>query len=337
MNLELTPNTQATLLLTAPLIVGRRAESAELLTPKEYNQLNQILGNQGREPGDLLESGDWISDISEQFGSERINALLGRGFLLSQAVERWRASTIWVISRSDELYPSRINSFLKSQAPPVLYGCGDPALLEKGGLAVVGSRQVDNALREYTLNTGALAADARYVIISGAARGIDQSAMAGALQAGGESVGVMADSLERAALASANRESLQDGNLALISPYDPAAGFNVGHAMQRNKLIYALANAGLVVNSDLGKGGTWTGAIEQLNKYQFGPLFVRAGENANDGCLALIEKGGIPWPEPANALELREAIERTANTSVRYPKQASLPLFASESKSDYSA
>ena len=74
-------------------------------------------------------------------------------------------------------------------------------------------------------------------------------------------VGVMSDSLERGALAKDNREPLMDRKLVLISPYDPAAGFNVGHAMQRNKVIYALADGAFVVSSDLEKGGTWAGAI----------------------------------------------------------------------------
>ena len=330
MNPELTPNTQATLLLTAPLIVGKRAEPAELLAPKEYNQLARLLHEHDREPADLLEPGVWLAACVEPFGRERIDALLGRGFLLSQVIERWRSATIWVISRADAVYPSRIKSLLKTQAPPVFYGCGEPALLEKGGLAVVGSRHVDNTLREHTVNIGALAAEASILLISGAARGIDQAAMTGALQNGGESVGVMADSLERAALAPAHREPLHDGKLTLISPYDPAAGFNVGHAMQRNKLIYALADAGLVVNADFEKGGTWTGAVEQLDKYHFGPLFVRAGDDANKGCVALLERGGIPWPEPANGPELANAIEQPSEPAAKYPEQEVLPLFLNE-------
>ena len=64
-----------------------------------------------------------------------------------------------------------------------------------------------------------------------------------------------------------HREALMDGRLVLACPYDPAARFQVGQAMQRNKLIYALSDAALVVNSDYGKGGTWTGATEQLDRY----------------------------------------------------------------------
>ena len=36
------------------------------------------------------------------------------------------------------------------------------------------------------------------------------------------------------------------------------AGFQVGNAMARNKYIYCLADYGLVVRSDEGKGGTWS-------------------------------------------------------------------------------
>ncbi len=42
------------------------------------------------------------------------------------------------------------------------------------------------------------------------------------------------------------------------------------------KLIYALADAALVVSSDYEKGGTWAGAVEQLEKLQFVPVYVRS-------------------------------------------------------------
>jgi DNA processing protein len=93
-------------------------------------------------------------------------------------------------------------------------------------------------------------------------------------EAGGKVCGVLADSLEKTTMNREHRNLLLDGQLVLISPYDPSAGFNVGNAMQRNKLIYALADASLVVSSDLNKGGTWTGAVEQLDKLKFVPVFM---------------------------------------------------------------
>jgi len=154
--------------------------------------------------------------------------------------------------------------------------------------------------------------------------------MTGALQAGGTVIGVMADSLERAALAHDNREALVDQRLVLVSPYDPSAGFNVGHAMQRNKLIYALADAALVVTADFEKGGTWAGAIEQLNRFHFVPVFVQNGAKAGKGNVALLKKGGRPWPEPHDGVELSAALAAAAHAATEEPRQESLSFVVRE-------
>jgi DNA processing protein len=335
----LTPNTQAILLLTAPLIAGRGETSRDLLSLGEYNRLTLILRQKQKQPADLLapDAQELIEVCAQRFGRARLDALLGRGFLLSQAVERWNARAIWVISRADAKYPRRLKAKLKEDAPPLLYGCGDIALLEKGGLAVVGSRHVDDELVGFTENVGRLSAEAHRNIVSGGAKGIDRAAMHGALTAGGDVAGVMADSLERAALARDNREPLMEGRLVLISPYDPAAGFNVGHAMQRNKLIYALADAALVVTSDFEKGGTWAGAIEQLERLHFVPVFVRNGANAGKGNSALLSRGGRPWPNPQSGNELGEALVAAVESVAIGPKQDTLPLTLREEPSSYAA
>jgi len=322
----LTSNTQAILLLTAPLIAGRNDSPAELLTFGEYNRLARMLREKQKQPADLIgsDAGDVIDLCAKVFGRARLDALLGRGFLLSQAVDRWNARAIWVVSRADAAYPRRFKTRLKEDAPPLLYGCGDAALLENGGLAVVGSRHVDDELIAYTERVGRLAAEAHRTLISGAARGIDRAAMNGALQAGGTVAGVMCDSLERAAVASDNREPLMDRRLVLISPYDPGAGFNVGHAMQRNKYIYALSDAALVVSADFQKGGTWEGAIEQLERLHFVPVFVRHGDNGGKGNCALIQRGGRPWPEPQSGGDLIEAMEAAAADVAAEPQQETL-------------
>ncbi len=328
----LTSNTQAILLLTAPLIAGGSETSRDLLSLSEYNRLARILREKQRQPADLIgpDARELIELCAQPFGLARLEALLARGFLLSQAVERWNSRAIWVISRADASYPKRLKARLKEDAPPLLYGCGDTALLEKGGLAVVGSRHVDDELIEYTENVGRISAEAHRTIVSGGAKGIDRAAMYGALIAGGDVAGVMADSLERAVLARDNREAFMDHRLVLISPYDPAGGFNVGHAMQRNKLIYAFADAALVVNSDLEKGGTWSGAIEQLDRLQFVPVFVRDDVNAGKGNSALLKRGGRPWPNPQNAKDLNLALISAAESIAAEPKQDTLTFVVRE-------
>jgi predicted Rossmann fold nucleotide-binding protein DprA/Smf involved in DNA uptake len=332
MSETLSTNSQAILLLTAPLVAGRSDASTNLLTLSEYNRVARLLREKQLQPADLIGSDakEVVQLIAPSFGPERLNALLARGFLLSQAVERWAARAIWVVSRADATYPRRLKSRLKEDAPPILYGCGDAALLETGGLAVVGSRHIDDELMSYTEEIGRLAASAHRTVVSGAAKGIDRAAMHGALLGGGAVVGVMADSLERAALARDNREPLMEGRLVFVSPYDPAAGFNVGHAMQRNKVIYAFADAALVVTSDFEKGGTWTGAIEQLERLRFVPLFVRNGENAGRGNSALLQRGARAWPDPQSRAELENALAKAATAVAGEPKQDTFKLSVRE-------
>ncbi|MXY10513.1 MAG: DNA-processing protein DprA, partial [Acidimicrobiaceae bacterium] len=253
-----------------------------------------------RQPADLL--GDGARALLEEcrlgLDADRVFRLLDRGFLLSQAMERWRTRALWVTSRADAQYPRRLKKRLRGQAPPVLYGCGDRADLDSGGLAVVGSRNVDDDLIAYTEGVGRLAAGARRTLVSGGARGIDQAAMRGALDAGGTVACVLADGLERAATRREYRDALMDGRLVLICPYDPAAGFVVGHAMQRNKLIYALSDAALVVSAEFEKGGTWAGAVEQLDRHRFVSVYVRVTGEMGRGLDALLSRGARRWLNP---------------------------------------
>ncbi len=328
--LILSDNAKAILLLTAPLIVkkGDRSEAA-LLKPKEYNQLARLLRDAGLGPADFL--GDSASDLLQRwkshFDPKRLETLLSRGFQLSQAVNAWQSRSIWVVSRADPAYPKGIKSKLRENAPPILYGCGEPSIAENGGLAVVGSRKASDALLEATREVGRMAAEAGVTIVSGGARGIDSAAMEGALEAGGAAVGVLADSLARAAVAAWSREAIRDRKLLLLSPFDPAAGFNVGNAMQRNKYIYALAQAGLVMCVEHKKGGTWAGADEQLRRLRFCPVYVRGEDPMPEGNRKLIEVGARVWPADLSSEKLKDCLEAEAETqrmSEPVPYQVSL-------------
>lgn len=326
----ISPNTQAILLLTAPLIAGRGTASSDLLSPGDYKRLARHLREMQREPADLLspDAATLLRACQSVIEESRLQRLVGRGFLLSQAIERWQARAMWVVSRADADYPRRLKARLREDAPAVLYGCGEIGLLETGGLAVVGSRHADDALVEYAVAVGRLAAHAGRTLVSGGAKGIDQAAMRGALEAGGKASGVLADSLEKTVMNREHRNLLIDGQLVLISPYDPSAGFNVGNAMQRNKLIYALADAGLVVSSDLNKGGTWAGATEQLDKLRLVRVYVRSTGELSAPLDALRMKGAIPWPNPQDA-DAFEAVFDVATSPSHPATQPGLSLFSS--------
>lgn len=328
MNAELSSNTKAILLLTAPLLVGRGKGAARPLSVSEYDKLEyRLRDDYSLQPADLLRPGadDLLHECRHGLDNARIRQLLGRGVLFSLAVKHWQDRAIWIISRLDKDYPRRFLKRLGRLAPPVLYGCGDKTLLGNGGLAVVGSRKVSDDLKEYTKRIGRLAAAAQCTVISGGARGVDRAAMHGALTEGGTVVGVLADSLERAAMGRGNREALMGDRLVLISPYDPRAGFNVGNAMQRNKLIYGLADAGLIVESDYDKGGTWAGAVEQLEKLRCVPIYARIDGEISKGISELQRKGACRWPAPKTADEFRAVLTGKQVHSETESIQQSLP------------
>jgi DNA processing protein len=330
MNPELSPDTQAILLLTAPLIAGRGQSPADLLRPSEYIRLARKLRELHRRPGDLLaaNAADLLHACHPVVDEERLRQLLDRGFLLGQAVEGWRARAIWVVSRADRGYPRRFWERLRENAPPVIYGCGDGTILEAGGLAVVGSRDADEDSLEYARAVGRQAAGADVSIVSGGAKGIDRAAMSGALDAGGRATGVLADGVAAAAVNRQNRDVLMDRRLVLISCTDPQARLNrgawIGNAMHRNNLIYALSDAALVVRADRGSGGTWNGAVEQLEKRKLVPVYVRPTRGGSPGLDGLRQKGALEWPEPRSAEEFVAILASAPAVPVR--SQAVLDL-----------
>ena len=331
MIMTVSENTKAILLLTAPLLLGAKSSTQyNLLKPKEYGQLASYLVRIKKQPADLLtDQAEGILDNYSVLDKSRIIQLLSRGFLLSQAIENWQSRGIWVISRADEAYPSRLKSRLKEKSPAILYGCGDVNLLNYGGLAVVGSRNIDNELITYTQKIVRLSAEAQKMIISGGAKGVDSVAMYGTLEANGWACGVLADGLEKAVLNPDNRLYLQNSKLVLISAFDPQARFYIANAMQRNKYIYALADAALVVNSDLNKGGTWAGAIEQLDKDPQIPIYIRSTGSQSDGLNALKNKGAILWRNPNEIQEFLDIFHlvdfpHDSNSKCESPIQMSL-------------
>ncbi len=323
------PNTQAILLLTAPLRGGRPPDaSPKPLTLKEYNHLAQKLREANAEPADLLGEGAPTLLESSLLDGEQLRRLLDRGFLLSQAMERWSSRAIQVASRADPEYPKRLKR-LKQKAPPILYFCGRLADLDAGGLAVVGSRNVGDDLIVYAGNVGNLAAQARRPVVSGGARGVDQAAMRGALDAGGKGVCVLPGNLDRAVTRREYRDAALDGRLVLVSPDDPATPFAGWRAMERNKYIYALADAALVVNAERNKGGTWAGAVEHLDRHRFVPVYVRAAGPTGAWRDALLERGARKWPDPESPDALGALLAETPVQQV--PASATSPaeeLFA---------
>ena len=297
MESTLTADTQAVLLLCGEL--GQRGGNGlKPLGLRQYNYLATWLKTEGLRPGDLLtfEGKTKLGGLqTAEVNPDRVAPLLDRGTALALVVEKWERSGLWVISRSDSCYPERLKRYLGQAAPPLLYGVGSKSLLNCGGLAVVGSRDRTDEDGDFARRVGEHCAQEGVAIISGAAKGIDRDAMAGALEVGGSALGVLAEGLAKTATSGQYRAGLVSDHLTLVSPFDPEARWFAYNAMERNKLLYGLSDAALVVASSADSGGTWAGAAEalQLGKVK---IFVKSTGVVAPGNPKLMHMGGIPFP-----------------------------------------
>ena len=320
----LTNDTKSIILLCGVLGKDRTVKP---LMQAEYNALVRWLISEKMRPEDLLQHEKLdLAAVGSGIARERLKSLLGRGVQLGFVVEEWQRNGIWIISRSDSDYPARYKKHLKDKAPPLLFGVGDRSLLRGGGVAIVGSRNVDSDGENFTRKTAETCAYNNMPVISGGARGVDQIAMTAALDSGGITVGVLAENLLKKSLERNARKAISDGQLLLISPYHPNARFTVGTAMGRNKLIYAMADYGLVVSAEHKKGGTWAGATEELKREISLPIFIRPGKIIPDGNKELLKLGALEWPEVVTQDNLSQQLVDLSK-SVESSKAENLSLF----------
>lgn len=324
----LSPTAQATLLLTS-YFSKASSEVAQPLTNAEWGRFALWLKEKSTTPAELLVNDPkallqgW-HDAS--ISAERIIELLNRGHSLALAMEKWQRAGLWVVTRSDPEYPRRLKQRLKTDCPPVLFGCGNKSLLNAGGLAVIGSRNASEFDLAFTEQVGAKAASEGTAIVSGAARGVDEAVMLAAIKQGGVVIGVMADSLLKAATSSKWRKGLMEGHAVLVSPFYPEAGFSVGNAMARNKYIYCLADSSLVIHSGK-KGGTLNGAEENLKK-SWVPLWVKQTTDADAANADLVAKGGRWLETDIQAFNIAELMKNAGGGRANQVKEEQVDLFS---------
>lgn len=200
-----------------------------------------------------------------------------------------------------ERFPRHWRERLGARVPPVVFFLGDPTLLDQPAIAIVGSRDADEAALGFAAEVARQAVGRGYAVVSGGAMGVDRAAALAAARAGGSVVVLPADSFNESA-AKLHRAEVDLRQVLLLTANRPDSGFSVGKAMGRNKLIYAMAEFAAVAACKPDAGGTWAGAIEAIGK-GLCPVRVWTGPRAPKGNAALVAEGasGIERPEDAFA------------------------------------
>jgi predicted Rossmann fold nucleotide-binding protein DprA/Smf involved in DNA uptake len=307
MNKTISENTKVILLLTS-IFNNNELRQCKPLTVNGYGYFARWLNTYSYQPVDLLQQ-EKLNEVLVQWQQaeshivvkqkvdlkrldqtinditpDRIQTLLGRGASLSMAIDKWSAAGIWILDRSHPYYPVKIKKALKEQAPAIFFGVGNVRLLSKSSVGFVGSRDCEQQDVDATKQYVNIINQNGFQVVSGAAKGVDSHSMLASLESGHTSIGILADSLFKASVNKQWRDYLKKEQLVLITPFYPEGKFSPANAMLRNKFIYLLSQASVVIrsteSSSSKKSGTWEGAKENLQK-GWTPLMVSEHTSPN--------------------------------------------------------
>ncbi|MFN4015972.1 MAG: DNA-processing protein DprA [Reyranella sp.] len=152
----------------------------------------------------------------------------------------------------DALYPASLAAL--PDAPPVLSAIGDPRLLARPTLAIVGAREASLAGCQFAAELAAALGAAGFVITSGLARGIDAAAHVAALERG--TVAVLACGVDQ--VYPPQNASLQESiaTRGLILSEAVLGAPPIARAFPRRNRIVSGLSAGIVVIEAAARSGS---------------------------------------------------------------------------------
>ncbi len=243
--------------------------------------------------------------------------------------ERAAAALAWLEAPRQQLlmwddgaYPALLAEL--SDAPPFLFVAGDPGLLERPQLAMVGSRRASAPGLDTAYAFARSLAAGGFVITSGLALGIDGAAHRGALAAPGQTVAVLGTGLSQlypsrhARLAA---EIVEQGG-ALVSELPLDCPPQASNFPRRNRLISGLSLGVLVVEASPSSGSLITA---RLAAEQGREVFAIPGSIHHPGargCHELIRDGATLVQNIEDILEALQPWQRLPVNAPRPLAQA---------------
>lgn len=171
---------------------------------------------------------------------------------------------------------------------------GDPSVLRFPAIGIVGTRQPSAHGLAATRAIAATCVAEGWLVVSGAARGIDEAAHAAALSAGGRTIGVLPSPAPGGLRRGARRlgDKIVSAG-ALVSDRPPGTPPAAWSFVARNSLLAALTDGLIVVEAPEGSGALIT--AEAASDFGLPLAFVTAPYGAKSAA------GGLSWLVRATA------------------------------------
>ncbi len=215
---------------------------------------------------------------------------------------RLASEGVSLVLREDPEYPP---GFLDAEDPPhLLYVRGKLPPTATPAMAIIGTRHPSlYGLQQAQRFATGLAA-AGFVIVSGAARGIDAAAMEACLKSGASAVGILGTGIDRV-------YPQENGELfvlaaragALVSEFPPGTAPLRGNFPWRNRLISAFGLGIFVVEAGLKSGSLATARWALDQGRDVFALPGQVGKESTRGCHRLIKDGAQLAEDPEDVIE----------------------------------
>ena len=220
-----------------------------------------------------------------------------RGAMAADALERARATLaataegqLDAVAWFDQRYPPLLACI--PDPPPVLWVKGEPQVLTRPAVAIVGSRAATPYALQVARRLAGELSERGVVVVSGLARGVDSAAHEGCLGGGGETIAVLGSGLDRIYPAEHHGLSRRIANKGLLlSELAPGSPPLPGNFPLRNRIISGISLGTVVVEASESSGSLITAAcaLRQGRDVMAVPGSVLSGRNR--GSHALLKDG----------------------------------------------
>lgn len=212
------------------------------------------------------------------------------GALVDQALAWAEQNQCAILTLADERYPQRLRAI--PDPPALLYARGDPSFLSAPSIAIVGARNPTPQGIENAREFARALSDAKLVVCSGLALGIDAAAHHGALLGSAGTIAVVGTGIDRCyprRNVELARRIVERG--VIVSEFPLGTLPLPGNFPRRNRIISGLALGCLVVEASLESGSLITARLAADHGREVFAIPGSIHAPTAKGCHALIKQG----------------------------------------------